>query len=552
MIAHHCLHSHPVLLPPRIIVFAGSPPYGTLSKKLTHSNGSFIGLLGSRKCNSIKPAIPNGHIVLPFLGMSGVENFRSTIVWVCSNRRRCFTGLLFSLPALATMTTVVATTDPPGPGQRVEQILCKFSGRGKCPVAAELLRLTKCSCLGNLCQCNLAETTAALTLFLEKFENYKTPKSRSNWADKHIVEGKVSADTAIKAPANPHYHLLSPCGDPSKSIYLCCSAIIEITRIFMGWNWQATEAAFTPLPVFRRKRRRQVIMRILNYLLRKNFDAHSHVQWTCESITRYNISIDTTKKYMCKYDLHTIATDEVRCVVHWNDWLSTQFSGFALQLSAAIVEPILPRLVNRGRTLAGYNTVHGNSVAMDSTVKSPWVQYRPITYTNRFDKPLIPLLDEFKVPIADCLGVAGDDVTLESSYLKSPGCAPQFPHFDFNARELEKNAGKVFIAVTPLTEAGSYLQVWDQDAVGSPGEVLYIPYGTLLILPGNTLHGGGFQSCFELQDLRLHFYIYIKPCRGGIRNQNIYKSLDEHPMAPTLNEKGRLFIVFSSDQRPAT
>jgi len=459
---------------------------------------------------------------------------------------------LIVLPAQATMTTVAAPNDPPESNQRVEQILRKFPGRGKCPVAAELSRQTKCSCLGDLCRDNLDVTTAALTLFLEKFENYKTPDSRSNWTDKHIVEGKVSVETAVNVPVNPHYHLPSPCSDLSKSIFLCRSAIIKITRNFMGWNWQATEAAFTPLPVFRRKRRRQVIMRILNYLLQKNFDAPSPVQWTCESITRYNIPIDTTKKYTRLYDLRTIATDEVRCVVHWEDWLLTQFSGIVFQLSSAIVEQSLPRLVHRGRTMAGYITVHGNSVAMDSTVKSPWVMYRPITYANTFDRPILPLLDDFKLPIADCLGVAVEDVTLESSYLKSPGCAPQFPHFDFHARELEKHSGKVFIAVTPLTAAGSYLQVWDQHAVGSPGEVLYIPHGTLLILPGNTLHGGGFQSCFELLDLRLHFYIYLKPCRGGIRNQNVYRLLEEHPMARTLNEDGRLYTVFNSDQRRST
>lgn len=482
--------------------------------------------------------------------MSGAESNRFSISRVTSQERFQRTPRLdLSLTALATMANAAATVDPSGAGPRVEEIIRNLSDRGRCPVAAEKSRLTKCSCLSDLLRSHPAETTAALTLFLERFENYKSPESQSKFADKHIVLEKVGCDTAINEPANSHYLLPSPCGESSKSILLCRSAIIEITKKFTRWNWQATEDAFTPLPVLKRNRRRQAVMRILNYLLQKNFEPHQQVQWTCDSITRYNIPIDTAKKYTRKYDLRTIATDEVRCVVHWNDWLSTQFAGYQLQLPSALVQQVLPRIADRGRTAAGYHKVHPNSVGMDSTAKNFLVQYRTISFTNKFDKPIVPLLDGFKTQFATCLGVAHDDLTVESSYLKSPGFAPQFPHFDFHARELEKNSGKIYIAVTPLTAAGSYLQVWDKAVVGSAGVVLYVPYGTLLILPGDTLHGGGFQSCFESLDLRLHFYIYVKPCRGGIVNSNKYKTVEEFPMAPTLNVNGRLYAAFQSAQR---
>jgi len=67
-------------------------------------------------------------------------------------------------------------------------------------------------------------------------------------------------------------------------------------------------------------------------------------------------------------------------------------------------------------------------------------------------------------------------------------------------------------------------------------------------MPGDTLHGGGFQQCFQSLDLRLHLYIYVHPA-VEVDNMNRYQSLDLHPMHPTLDEgDGQLHSIFSMGQ----
>ena len=76
--------------------------------------------------------------------------------------------------------------------------------------------------------------------------------------------------------------------------------------------------------------------------------------------------------------------------------------------------------------------------------------------------------------------------------LRGPGkTTPQRSHHDFHHQVLKKYAGHLYIAFTPLTNDGYFIQVWPKD---KPNDVrlLYIPYGAILILPGDTLHRGGF------------------------------------------------------------
>ena len=78
--------------------------------------------------------------------------------------------------------------------------------------------------------------------------------------------------------------------------------------------------------------------------------------------------------------------------------------------------------------------------------------------------------------------------------------------------------------------------------------MLLIPYGKVLILPGDTVHGGGFQLDFRTEDLRIHFYLYIKPAAPGRFRENIYLSEDDYPMHEGLHDSEILWRAFLSDK----
>jgi len=104
------------------------------------------------------------------------------------------------------------------------------------------------------------------------------------------------------------------------------------------------------------------------------------------------------------------------------------------------------------------------------------------------------------------------------SFLTTKSSIPQPAHVDYPWEVLEKHAGdqSLKLAFFPLTEEGMFLQIWPH-AAGSgsgtmpgssqaaadrsteklhavEGEIVFIPYGKLLIVPASTIHGGGFRT----------------------------------------------------------
>ena len=79
--------------------------------------------------------------------------------------------------------------------------------------------------------------------------------------------------------------------------------------------------------------------------------------------------------------------------------------------------------------------------------------------------------------------------------------------------------------------------------------MIFIPYGYLLLLPGDTIHAGGFQQCFQSEDLRLHLYVYVDI--PYFRNTNVYLSPEEYPANRQLSEEGGLLhTLFNADSLP--
>jgi len=166
----------------------------------------------------------------------------------------------------------------------------------------------------------------------------------------------------------------------------------------------------------------------------------------------------------------------------------------------------------------------------DTDVKSPrWhnakdhsVAFRAIENTTSRRSIL-----QFEPIFASALNVERKNVILDAGYLKTP---PNHTHQQAHTDFKEPLPQDVYLAFTPLTRAGMFLQFWPE--AGQPGIVVCIPYKKLLIVPCCVVHGGGFLSCIVNLNLRLHFYIYLNGKRPDTQNTNAY--LENWPNATAL------------------
>ena len=122
------------------------------------------------------------------------------------------------------------------------------------------------------------------------------------------------------------------------------------------------------------------------------------------------------------------------------------------------------------------------------------------------------------------------------SYMRTLNTTPQPAHVDYDYPTLAEHGKRLFLAFFPLTEEGAYLQLWhdpalhcvsddddeldhedgdddekaDYNSMGRivEGTIVYIPYGKMLIVPSDTIHGGGFKRGVS-GNLRFHLYIAL-------------------------------------------
>lgn len=89
-------------------------------------------------------------------------------------------------------------------------------------------------------------------------------------------------------------------------------------------------------------------------------------------------------------------------------------------------------------------------------------------------------------------------IEVQSSFLKTDKTVAQPAHVDFSWNVLSERADELWLAFFPLTSQGMVLQLWSHD--GSRGLLVFIPLGKMLIVPSDTIHGGGFRT-FPINDL---------------------------------------------------
>ena len=101
-------------------------------------------------------------------------------------------------------------------------------------------------------------------------------------------------------------------------------------------------------------------------------------------------------------------------------------------------------------------------------------------------------------------------VSFQTSLLVSEIHCPQQAHADYDLKT--DHASKYLIAFLPLTETGQFLQLWRNEQEENVGELVFIPRGHIMLVPGGTMHGGGFRADHRTDNkhahMRLHFYVY--------------------------------------------
>lgn len=144
-------------------------------------------------------------------------------------------------------------------------------------------------------------------------------------------------------------------------------------------------------------------------------------------------------------------------------------------------------------------------------------------------------IDAFESSI--CASLEHTNLTYRGSFMRTESTIYQPAHVDYDYPILEQYGDKLFLAFFPLTQEGAYLQLWQEpsstedfitggDGELIPGTVVFIPYGKMLIMPSDTIHGGGFKRGSS-GNLRFHLYIALE--EDQVRKENNITLLD-HPM----------------------
>jgi hypothetical protein len=119
---------------------------------------------------------------------------------------------------------------------------------------------------------------------------------------------------------------------------------------------------------------------------------------------------------------------------------------------------------------------------------------------------------EIKDALLNMANVNSNKLAFQTSMIATEVHRPQDPHIDYDSTK--EHVHRYMVAFLPLTETGMFLQLWNRSVNNLPvqGEIVFIPRGQLVLVPGNTIHAGGFRADHRNDNqhahFRLHFYVY--------------------------------------------
>ena len=201
-----------------------------------------------------------------------------------------------------------------------------------------------------------------------------------------------------------------------------------------------------------------------------------------------------------------------------------------------------------------YQPSFSNKKAWDSVSRYKYIQYtKPsssygslngfLGFTcncykiQRNDTTSIQIATAIDNLIAEKMNVGEINIHMGYMHTKAPSSFhashPQDPHIDFSWSEIDAHAGKVYIGIISLDEDGSFIQVWQSDRgslANKEGVLVHIPYRYVLIMPGNMIHAGGFNSNSITGNIRVHLYIYCSSININIEKTNTHTDCDGKPL----------------------
>jgi hypothetical protein len=136
---------------------------------------------------------------------------------------------------------------------------------------------------------------------------------------------------------------------------------------------------------------------------------------------------------------------------------------------------------------------------------------------------------------------------LLGSFLSTEYTFPQPPHVDYTYDVLKEHEehNTLNLGFFPLTRDGMFLQVWPTSANQEckkvvEGQMIYIPFGKILVLPASTIHGGGFRtSSMEEAGLygNLRFHLYIATDHATLPAHQSNKYTERHDQTRELSRR---------------
>jgi len=427
-----------------------------------------------------------------------------------------------------------------------------------CLVAPEKRRSSACMCIFDLATSHREILSDSFTTFLLDLSGLPADKRRS--FAQSFAYNPDRACTSLNSPLTKDFTLPVKAGDASQTITVCRNSMITITRRCLGYPWKDTFTIFAHQgeTSSRPMKRKIAVMEILKYLLNQHYPEHTNVDWKHEDFVKLRYNINTTKKYVQKYQLRELSNTAVVSAVHHAQWLRTHFRAVVVKLDEPTTTDALSVICQRGVVAAGYKstelhppTFHASSMDEDDDdiIFTESVQRRPIRFPeNTRDMSAVVAMECLKSPLATALGCAPAQLSFKAWYAKSMRHQPQPPLTDLDptVATIEKTRGKAHIAITPLTDSGCYQQLWSPEKKGEPGALIFIRHGCSLLLPPDAIRAGGFLSNPTTQDLSLEMVV-LQDAKTNVIQHQLYQPSGDFPNSVHLTDEGRLTNAFNSD-----
>lgn len=178
--------------------------------------------------------------------------------------------------------------------------------------------------------------------------------------------------------------------------------------------------------------------------------------------------------------------------------LLIDFNGHLFDISLSLVGEILKKVpVQFSARVADFN--ENLFYAMQERGSLRNIIQNKIDDESPHDSNIDRSVEELEDNIRQALGL-DDKMAYQGSFMKTDHTQPQPAHVDFKWETLEALNEKLFIGFFPLSKEGMFLQLWDNhDTMAQSsknddyGRIVFIPLGKFLVVPSDTIHGGGFK-----------------------------------------------------------